>query len=125
MITYKIVRNGSLWSEVVFEKEVIFHEFDFETSDLEFEVSKSSLWKHTSLCDKGVLFFHSYLATWQPIELKLSQVCYFMHMLRSSAKTGLRQLPIVSNVFKLVSQQNEIKTTATIDQNVHIQIPHP
>ena len=31
-------------SEVtVFEKEVIFHEFDFETSDLELEVSKSSI----------------------------------------------------------------------------------
>ena len=38
-----IVRNGSLWSDVVFAKEVFFHEFDFETSDLEFEVSKSSI----------------------------------------------------------------------------------
>ena len=28
---------------VLFEKEVIFHEFDFETSDLEFEVSKPSI----------------------------------------------------------------------------------
>ena len=34
------VRNGSLWSDVVFEKDVIFHEFDLENSDLEFEVSK-------------------------------------------------------------------------------------
>ena len=34
----KYVRNGSLWSDVVFEKEL-----DFETSDLEFEVSKSTL----------------------------------------------------------------------------------
>ena len=30
-------------SGVVFEKEVIFHEFDFKTSDLELEVSKSSI----------------------------------------------------------------------------------
>ena len=30
-----IVWNGSLWSGVVFEKEEIFHEFDFETSSLE------------------------------------------------------------------------------------------
>jgi hypothetical protein len=31
-------------SEVaVFEREVIFHKFDFETSDLEIEVSKSSI----------------------------------------------------------------------------------
>ena len=40
------MRYGSLWSGVVFKKEVIFREFDFETL-LEFEVSKSSIWKHT------------------------------------------------------------------------------
>jgi hypothetical protein len=57
------VGNGSLWGYIVFEKEVIFHEFDFETSDLEFKVSKSSIWKHTTSCDKGVFFFHYYLAT--------------------------------------------------------------
>ena len=44
-------------------KEVIFDEFDFETSELDFEVLKSSIWKHTTLCDKGVFFFHYYLAT--------------------------------------------------------------
>ena len=33
-----VVRNGSLLSAIVFEKEVIFHEFDFETSDLELEI---------------------------------------------------------------------------------------
>ena len=37
--------NGSLLSDVVFEKEVIFLEFDFKTSSLEFEVSKSSIRK--------------------------------------------------------------------------------
>ena len=36
---------SELWSNVVFEKEVIFHEFDFKTSDLDFEGSKSSIWK--------------------------------------------------------------------------------
>ena len=36
------MRNGSLSSGVVFEKEVIFYEFDFETSDLEFEVSNQA-----------------------------------------------------------------------------------
>ena len=37
----------------------------------------------------------------QPIELKFSQICYFMHveMYTPSAKTGLWQLPIVSSVF--------------------------
>ena len=51
------MRNGSCWSDVVFEEEVIFHTFDFDTSSLEFEVSKSSIWKHPTSCDKGVFFF--------------------------------------------------------------------
>ena len=55
--------NGSLWSNVVFGKEVIFHEFDFETSELDFEVSKSSIWKHTTLFDIGVFSYYYYLAT--------------------------------------------------------------
>ena len=38
-----VVRNGSLRSDIVFGKEVIFHEFGFETSDLEFEDPKSSI----------------------------------------------------------------------------------
>ena len=37
--------------------------FDFKTSDLEFEDSKSSIWKRTTPCDKSVYFFHYYLAT--------------------------------------------------------------
>ena len=36
------------------EKKVIFHEIDFETSELDIYVSKSSIWKHTSSCDNGV-----------------------------------------------------------------------
>ena len=96
-----IVRNGSLWGNVVFKKEVIFHQFDFETSELEFEAMKSRFWKHTTLCDKSVFFY------------KLSR--NFNHQLSSnfhgfvilctcwdtpSEKTGLWQLPIVSSVFK-------------------------
>ena len=38
LIWKNIVRNGSLWNNVLFEKEVIFYEFDFKTMDLEFEV---------------------------------------------------------------------------------------
>ena len=37
LIVQNIVRN------LVFEKEVIFHKFDFETSQLDFEVSKSNI----------------------------------------------------------------------------------
>ena len=29
--------------QIVFKKEVVFQEFDFETSDLELEVSKSTI----------------------------------------------------------------------------------
>ena len=44
MIVKNIVRNGYLSSNVVFEKEVIFHGFDFDqTPELDFEVSKSSI----------------------------------------------------------------------------------
>ena len=67
------MRNDSLWSNRVFEKEVIFHKFDFETSVSEFEVLKSSIWMHTT----------SFIIIWQlrwPIEVKFSQVCYFMHV---------------------------------------------
>ena len=92
LIVYSIVRNGSLWNDVVFEKEIIFHELDFETLDLEFEVSKSSNWKNRTLCDSGFFSFIIILQLRWPIELKLSQVCYFMHML--SEKTGLLQLPM-------------------------------
>ena len=74
----------SEFSENNLEKEVTFYKFDFETSDLEFEVSKSSIWTHTTSCDKGVYSFIIISQLWRPIELKFSQVCYFMHMLRYS-----------------------------------------
>ena len=38
-----IVRNSSLWSDAVFEKEVILDEIDFETSSLESESTLSLL----------------------------------------------------------------------------------
>ena len=56
-MVYNIVRNGSLWINMVFEKEVIFHKFDFKTSELDFEVSKSSISEHTTLCDNCVFSF--------------------------------------------------------------------
>ena len=63
---HKTLLGNELWGEVdgikhcelVLEKEVIFHEFDFETSSLELDVSKSSIWKHTTSCDKGVFSFN-------------------------------------------------------------------
>ena len=76
------MRNGYLWVNLVFEREVIFYEFDFETSDLEFEVSKSSIWEHTTSCDNGVFSFIIISQLRRPIELKFSQVCYVMPLLR-------------------------------------------
>ena len=123
LIVYNIVRNRALWSNVVFKKEVIFHEFDLETSDLEFEVSKSSIWKHTSSC----FFFHtnSYLTT--PVDQSSSNfhrfviwcVCWdktldtigncqrpvFSLGVTPSENTGLWQLPKVSNVFKTLTEE--------------------
>ena len=92
------MRNGSFWSNVVFEKEVIFNFFYFKTSVLDFEVSKSSIGKHTILCDKGLVSLIIISHFRQPIERKFSQFCNFMHM-QISEMTGLRQLPIVSSVF--------------------------
>ena len=50
LMVWNIVRNGFLWSTILFEKEVIFHDFDFETSALELEVLKSNSWKNTLKC---------------------------------------------------------------------------
>ena len=79
---YSIVRNISLWNNVDIEEEAIFHEFDFKTSELDFEAPKSSIWKHTTSCGKGVFSFIIILQLRRPIELKFLQVCYFMHILR-------------------------------------------
>ena len=99
------MRNSSLWSDAVFEKEVIFHQFDFETSSLEFEVSKASIRKHTTSCDKGVF---SFIIILQTLADRLSSNFHRFVILcicweTPSKKTGLWQLPIVSTVFKQTS----------------------
>ena len=73
------VRNSSLCSDVVFEKEVIVHEFDFETSSLEFEVSKSSIRKQTQL-RVTMLFFLSLLSR-RPIEVnKFTSLLFYANV---------------------------------------------
>ena len=98
------MRNGSIWSDVVFEKEVIFHEFDFETSEFDFEVSKSSIWKQTTSCDKGVFFFGQYyLATsttnWDIHFHRYVTLCIWWDTV--SGKTGIWQLPKVTSAFRV------------------------
>ena len=95
------MRNGSLWSNEVFEviSTQIF-EFNFETSELDFEVPKSSIWKHTTSCEKRAcfFFFHYYLATLTTFyRFVILCICWDT----PSEKTGLWQLPIVSSVFKM------------------------
>ena len=97
LVVQNVVRKGSLWSEVFFEKEVIFNEFVFETSDLEFEIkhleAHNFVWQ---VC----FFFHSYRATsttnWAQIFTgSLFYACWDT----PSEKAGLWQLPQVSSVF--------------------------
>ena len=56
-----IVRNGSLWSNLVFEKEVISY------SNIKICQAWSlfciGIWEHTNLYNKGIFFFHYSLAT--------------------------------------------------------------
>ena len=96
------MRNGSLSSNVVFEKEVIFHEFDFEASELDFDVSKSSIWKHTTLCDRLGVFFLSLIS--RNLDGQLSSNFHRFVILcicwdTTSVKPGIWQLPKVSSAF--------------------------
>ena len=91
LIAYNIAKNGSLWSDVVFEKEVISHSniwIEFETSA---EVSNSSILKeHTTCVTLGVFSSIILSQLRRPIEFKLTHVYYFMHLLRCE-KTCLWQ----------------------------------
>ena len=103
------VINGSLWISIVFEKEVIFHECGFETSELDFEVSKSSIWKRKTLCDKGIFSYIMFSQFRWPIQLKFSQVCYFMHYILRYTKLEDWSLTITKGVqaFKQNKKQNK------------------
>ena len=89
LIVYNIVRNGSLWSNVVFEKEII------ETSELDFEHRKAHnfVWQGC--------FFLSFSQLRRPIGLKFSQACFvFIWWDTPSEKSGRWQLPIVSSTLR-------------------------
>ena len=106
------MKNGSLWSNEVSEKEVIYHEFDFETSDLEFEVSKSSIWNQKTLCDNVFFYFNVLLS--RNFDKRLSSNLHKFVILgrcwdTPSEKTGLWQLPIVPSVFKGGSDENVVQ----------------
>ena len=108
----------TLWetapSEVTYfsKKKVIFHEFDFETSDSEFEVSKWSIWKHTTMCDNSVFSSIIISQLRPPIELKFPHVFIFFLICwdTASEKTSLWQLSKVSRIFKGQIQKNKKNT---------------
>ena len=100
LMVSNIVRNGSLWNYIVFEKEEIFHKFDFANSDLEFEVSKSTILTHTTSCEY-FFFFIIISQLRRPLSSNFHRfvilcICWDTW----SEQTGLWQLPIVSSVFK-------------------------
>ena len=95
LIVWNIVRNSTLWSDVVFKKGVIFHEFDFKTSGL------------------GCFFVQSYLATPTTNRAQIFKgfLCIMLRYVcicwdTASEKTGLWQLPIVSSAFKLLPERS-------------------
>ena len=66
------------------------------TSELDFEVSESSIWKHTTSCDKGVFSSIVISQLLRPIlsshfhRFVIVSICWDI----PSEKTGLWQLPI-------------------------------
>ena len=77
------MRNGSLWSDIVFEKDVIFYEFDFDVTRVCFLPLVSRNFDDSS--------FH---------RLVILCICWDT----PTAKSSLWQLPIVSTAFKYVNK---------------------
>ena len=60
------MRNSSPWSNIVFEKEVIFHELDFETSDFRIWGLEIKQLKAHNFVWQGCFCLQCYLATSTP-----------------------------------------------------------
>ena len=102
LMVSNIVRNGTLWSDIVFKKEVIctwiwFQDLGFRIWSLEINHlnAHNFVWQ-------GLFFFHYYLAPsmtdWA--QILSSRFVILCIMLRSSEKSGLWQFPVVSCDFK-------------------------
>ena len=90
------MRNSSLWSNVVFEKRVIFH---LNNKRLQAWSLFVGIWNHTSLCNKGVFFFHYYLATlktnWVKMFTDLLLCPYFgIHQVRRLVFDNYQRCPV-------------------------------
>ena len=98
------MRNSSLWSNIVFEKEVFFHKFDSDTSELDWGLEIKHL-ESTQLRVTRV-FILSILSgnfddqlSWNFLRFVILCICWDTQ----SKKTGLWQLPIVSRVFNMTT----------------------
>ena len=74
--------NNSLWSNVFIWDRGNFSLKYFNMKETSGLKPISGIWKHTQLCNKGVFFFIVFLQLRWPIELKLSQICYLMHIIQ-------------------------------------------
>ena len=100
------MRNGSLWSNVVSEKEVTFYEFDFETSDLNLR-SQNQASESTQLRVTRV-FFLSLLSCnfYDRLSSNFHRfVILYLCWDTPTVKTSLWQLPIVSSAFKFIEDK--------------------
>ena len=97
-----IVRNGSLWSNIECEKEVISQYNIWIELATSAEVMNSRHLEAHNLCDKGVIFFHYYLRNFATnwAHIFTGMLFYAIYMLRytKDENTGLLQLPKVSPV---------------------------
>ena len=101
----------------------MFHKLDFETSELDFQVPKSSIWKHTFSFDRGVYsIIISQLQ--QPIEFKIFTGFYFVHMFRNTkwedwSLTITKGVQCLLNLFVLQELVNE-HTYVSVDYNAEV-----
>ena len=91
-----IVRNGSLWINVVFERAGVstkIFEFDFEISEFDFKVSKVSIWKHTTSSDQGV-FTHIIISQLRRYKFVILCICWDKHQVRRQVLDNYQRCPV-------------------------------
>ena len=98
LIVWNIVRNGSLCRNVVFEKEVIFQDFDFETSELGFGGTSRNEASESTQLRVTTVFFSSIISRNCDDQLRPNvQRFVILCICWDIPSDNLRQLPIVSS----------------------------
>ena len=94
------MRNGSLWRNLVFEKEVISHSKSEGKKRKKLQAFSASKSTHfvEHLCNKGIFFSCIILLQLRwPNESKFSQIYYFKHIGIHQVRIRLWQLPKISH----------------------------